>query len=88
MSSTHAEDKLEDMWRSSSVSTSLLLVRSFSLQAIKDVDGNLSVEPLLCPILWWPLEAVGDGVVVDEEAPDEVEAIFSLYCRLMYMYTH
>ena len=72
MSSTHAEDRLVEMLlRSSSVSTSLLLVRSFSLSpalAIKAVEGILSEDPLV-------LDPEGDGVVEDEEAPEEDEAI-------------
>lgn len=73
MSSTHAEDKLDEMLlMSSSVSTSLLLVRSFSfpeLLPIRAVEGILSVDPLL-------LRPDGEGVVVDEEeAPDEDEAM-------------
>ena len=46
ISSTQAEERLDDiLLRSSSVSTSLLLVRSFSLLFINAVEGNLSVEP-------------------------------------------
>ena len=72
MSSTQVEDKLEEMLlMSSSVSTSLLLVRSFSLLlalAIKAVEGILSEDPRV-------FDPEGEGVVEDDEAPDEDEAI-------------
>ena len=79
MSSTHAEERLDDMLlRSSSVSTSLLLVKSFSLLPINAVEGNLSVEPLLL----WPPVPEGEGVVADElEAPDEDIVVFVLLLR-------
>ena len=55
------------------MSTSLLLVKSFSLLAINlAVEGNLSIEDI---VFLNPEE--GDGVVVEDEAPEDDEAIVS-----------
>ena len=77
ISSTQAEDKLVEIWppRSSSVSTSLLEVKSFSLLAIiLAVEGSLSNAGFL--------EPEGEGVVVELEAPEDVEAIVCLFVSL------
>ena len=55
------------------MSTSLLLVRSFSLLAINfAVEGNLSDDPCF-------FDPEGDGVVVELEAPEDVEAIIKTF---------
>ena len=55
------------------MSTSLLLVKSFSLLAINlAVEGNLSIEDI---VFLNPDE--GEGVVVEDEAPEDDETIVS-----------